>query len=522
MSEADLLIRHALVVDGTGAPPREADVAVVGDRIAAVGPGLSVRAAETLDGRGLALTPGFVDVHTHFDGQATWDARLWPCSVHGVTTAVMGNCGVGFAPCRPADRERLIELMEGVEDIPSAALTEGLRWDWESFDGYLGALEGRARDIDIAALLPHGPLRVHAMGERAARREAATDADLAQMQATARAALAAGAMGFSTSRTIAHRSARGEHVPMYQAADRELVAIGSALAGQRDAVFQLISDFDDLDAEFDLIESVCRAGGCAGTLTVAQVHQRPGQHERLLERIARANAGGLRITGQVIGRPIGVMLGFDVTINPFRHRPAFKAIEHLPRDEKLARLADPALRATILSQADESPPFFIRNFGQRWDRQYPLLGEPRYLPGADESVAAHAARAGQAPDAWVYDFLLGDDGRALLYVPLANFADGNGDAIEAMLRHPHTVPALGDGGAHVSTICDGSATTFLLTEWVRSRRAFSLEAAVQMLTQRPAQLYGLHDRGRIAPGLRADLNLIDLDALAIEPPRIVR
>ena len=521
----DLVIRHGTVVDGTGAAPLQADVGIKDGRIQAIGPDLPAGLDE-IDATGLLVTPGFVDVHTHYDGQASWDTRMWPSSLQGVTTAVMGNCGVGFAPCRAPDRETLIELMEGVEDIPGAALAEGLAWGWESFPEYLDFLSSRQRDIDIAALLPHGALRVFAMGERAVRREAATPADLALMTALVAQALDAGAAGLSTSRTAAHRTIKGELTPMFDAEAAELIALGAALAGRPDAVFQMISDFGDIDSEFEILARICRDTGCTGTLTVAQVHHKPQQHLQLLDKIAQANAQGLRITGQVIARPVGVLLGFDTTLNPFSCRPSYSALATWPLAERVAQLRLPAVRQAILTEADHQPHVFMRYYGTRFDGMFPLCepgaAEPNYLPQPTSSIAAQAARDGIDPAPWLYDHLLGQDGSALVYLPLANYREGNALAIEALLSHPNTVPALGDGGAHVGTICDASAHTFLLTEWVRERGRFSIEQAVQMLTQRPAQLYGLHDRGVLAVGARADINLIDLAALAIEPPHLVR
>ncbi len=525
MTHLDLVIRGGTVVDGSGAAPFLADVAIANGKIAAIGPCIESTAPE-LDARGLLVTPGFIDVHTHYDGQATWDARLQPSSLQGVTTAVMGNCGVGFAPCRAEDRATLIELMEGVEDIPGAALSEGLRWDWESFPQYLDSLARQSRDIDIAALLPHGALRVHVMGQRAVRREAATAADLAAMCSLVGAALDAGAVGLSTSRTAAHRTLAGELTPMFDAEAAELRALGLALAGRPNAVFQMISDFGDLEGEFEILAGICRDSGCHGTLTVAQVHHKPQQHEQLLALIARANAQGLRITGQVITRPVGVLMGFDTTLNPFSCRPAYTALAGLPLTERVAQLRRPEVRATILGQDDHQPHVFMHYYGQRFDFMFVLCegaaGLPNYLPQATDSVAERAARAGCAPAEWLYKHMLGEDGAALIYLPLANYRDRNAQAIELQLKHPNTLPALGDGGAHVGTICDGSAGTFLLTEWVRERGVFSIQAAVQMLSQKPAELYGMPDRGRLAVGLRADINLIDLAALAIERPYLVR
>ncbi len=524
MSAFDTLITGGTVIDGTGAPPREADIAIVDGRIAAIAPGLARaghHSREQIDARSLLVTPGFIDVHTHYDGQATWDSRLWPSSQHGVTTAVMGNCGVGFAPCKPEDRDTLVSLMEGVEDIPGAALAEGLPWNWESFAQYLDAVAARARDIDIAALLPHGPVRVHAMGERAVRREAANAADLRAMQAQVRSALAAGAMGLSTSRTLAHRTADGHLTPTFDAASSELTTLGEALAGQRSAVFQMISDWADPQAEFDMLRRICRSSGCAGTLTLVQVDHKPQLHEQLMEFIAEAQAAGERIIGQVIARPVGVLMGMDTSLNPFSCRPAYRALNHLPLDQRVAQLARPEVREAILAQEDNNPHLFMKHYGRRFERMFALNEQPDYLPGPEDSAAAQAQRAGVEPARWLYQYLLGDGGRALAYVPLANYRDGTPQAIASMLSYAHSVPALGDGGAHVGTICDASAGTFILTEWVRARGQFSLAQGIQMLTQRPAALYGMHDRGQLTLGLRADINLIDIDALAIERPRIV-
>ena len=524
MENFDVVIRGGTVIDGSGGAPVQADVGLIGERIAAIGANL-VAGRQEIDARGLLVTPGFVDVHTHYDGQATWDSRLWPSSLQGVTTAVMGNCGVGFAPCRPADRLTLIELMEGVEDIPGSALAEGLPWNWESFPQFLDALAGRPRDIDIAALLPHGALRVFVMGDRAVRREAATADDVRAMQALVVAALDAGAVGLSTSRTSAHRTVRGELTPMFDAEAAELVALGQALAGRPGAVFQMISDFGEPEAEFEILTRICRDTSCQGTLTVVRVNHKPQQHEQLLQMISAANAQGLRITGQVIARPVGVLMGFDTTLNPFSCRPAYAALAPLPLAERLAQLARPDVRQTILTQDDHEPHVFMRYYGRRFDNMFALCdgpsGLPNYLPQADQSVQALAAKALREPAEWLYDHCLGEAGSALIYLPLANYLDCDAGPIEAMLKHPHTVPGLGDGGAHVGTICDGSAGTFLLTEWVRQRGVFSIEAAIHLLTQRSAQLYGLHDRGLLAPGLRADINLIDLQQLAILRPHLV-
>ena len=522
MQQFDLLIRNGRIVDGTGAPIYRADLGVRNGHIAAIGRQLG-DAVQQIDADGLLVTPGFVDVHTHFDGQATWDERLWPSSQQGVTTAVMGNCGVGFAPCRPEDRDQLIALMVGVEDIPDTALHEGLRWNWESFPEYLQALAARRYDIDIAALLPHAPLRVHAMGERAIRREPASAEDIKAMQQLVRQGLAAGAVGLSTSRTMAHRSKSGDFTPMYQAASEELLALGLALKDYPNSVFQMISDFEHVGDEFSILTRVAQRTGRAATLTVLQYPHRPQLHRELLQQIEKANADGLRIMGQVLNRPVGVLMGFECSLNPFSCRPSYAALAPLEPAERLRAPALPATRSAILGEKDRNPHLFMEYFGQNFAGMYPWRGEePNYLPQAGDSVQALADAAGVPPLEWMYDFMLGREGQALVYLPMANYLDHDCSAVHELLGHPHTVPALGDGGAHVGTICDGSATTFLLTEWVRERGLFSIEQAIHLLTQRPASLYGFADRGVLQPGKLADLNLIDLQALRIEPPHIAR
>ncbi|MDX2235564.1 MAG: amidohydrolase family protein [Hyphomonadaceae bacterium] len=519
MREYDLVVRGGAVVDGTGGPVQEADVAVRDGRIAAVGRGLAA-GTEEIDARGLVVTPGFIDVHTHYDGQAMWDDRLQPSTQHGASTVVSGNCGVGFAPCRPHDHEALISLMEGVEDIPGAVMAEGLPWTWETFPQYLDALGARARDADLAAFVPHGPVRVYVMGDRGIAREAATDADIDAMRTIVAEALAAGAAGFSTSRTLAHRTAAGDLTPTYNAAHRELVGVAQALSVAPGAAFQMITDWDDLDAEFAALTQIVRDTGAQGTFTLLQNDLRPDLWRDVVAHLDAANDAGAAITAQAIARPIGVLMGLDASMHTFRFRPTYKALTHLPLAEKVKRLRDPAVKAAILAEEDETPHIFMQYFGRRLDRFFELGAEPAYMPAAADSIAARAQAAGRDPYDYLYDVLLGDEGRALVYLPITNFTDPTGAAILSMIAHPRTVPALGDGGAHVGTICDASVSTYLLTEWVRRRGAFTLEAAVHRLTQKPARLFRLNDRGVVAPGRKADLNVIDFDALGIAPPRM--
>ncbi|WP_407715496.1 amidohydrolase family protein [Comamonas testosteroni] len=391
MQQFDLLIRNGRIVDGTGAPIYRADLGIRNGRIAAIGRQLG-DAAQQIDAEGLLVTPGFVDLHTHFDGQATWDERLWPSSQQGVTTAVMGNCGVGFAPCRPEARDQLIALMEGVEDIPDTALHEGLPWNWESFPEYLQALAARRYDIDIAALLPHAPLRVHAMGERAIRREQASAEDIKAMQELIRQGLAAGAVGLSTSRTMAHRSRSGDFTPMYQAASEELLALGVALKNYPNSVFQMISDFEHVGDEFSILTRVAQRTGRAATLTVLQYPHRPQLHRELLQQIEKANADGLRIMGQVLNRPVGVLMGFECSLNPFSCRPSYAALAPLEPAERLRALALPTTRSAILDEKDRNPHLFMEYFGQNFSGMYPLVRRRTQLSAAGRRFGSGAGR----------------------------------------------------------------------------------------------------------------------------------
>jgi N-acyl-D-aspartate/D-glutamate deacylase len=506
----DLVIAGGTVVDGTGAEPRTADVALDGDRITAVGevgPG-----RRTISADGALVTPGFVDVHTHYDGQATWDDRLLPSSWHGVTTVVMGNCGVGFAPVRPADHEALVELMEGVEDIPGTALHEGLPWGWESFPDYLDALERRPRDVDVAAQVPHGALRLFVMGERGAAREAATDDEVAEMAALAGEAVRAGALGFTTSRTRNHRTSRGDWTPTLTAAAEELAGIARGLGAVEAGVLQVVSDFADERAELDTVLGMAEASGRPLSISVAQTGGRSDSWRHLLEAITAANQRGLRVTAQVAPRPVGILLGLRGTVNPLGGSPT--AREHAT---DVAALRRDDVRAQVLAELAERPPRIP------WESLFELGDPPDYEPPPEASVAARVARPGVAPAALGYDPALGDDGRALLYFPFLNYADGDLEATREMLLHPHSVVGLSDGGAHVGTICDGSFPTTLLSHWTRDRRrgeGLPLPHAVAMQTSRTAGIVGLLDRGIVAPGMRADLNVIDLDHLAARPPRL--
>ena len=517
MAEYDLIIRNGHVVDGSGGKSGILDVAVKDGLIQAVGESLLDTASNEIDAAGLIVTPGFVDVHTHYDGQATWDSHLNPSSNLGTTTVVMGNCGVGFAPCKPEDRDVLIQLMEGVEEIPETAMAEGLPWTWESFPEYLDTLDAKPRDIDVAALVPHGPVRVFVMGERAVNRETATDEDISKMQAVIEESVNAGGVGFSTSRTLVHRTSTGSPVPTYKAATHELKQLGMVLSGEKGHVFQLISDWEDLDEEFSILRSTSESTGAKGTFTLLHLDNQPDLWRQQLDHIEHAQSEGLDIRGQVLSRPVGMLMGHPASMSPFSPRPTFRSLEDLPWNEKIAKLKTPEIKSQILGEDIDQPHIFVKLFSRRFDKMYPLEEPIEYLPAPDTSVAARAQAEGVAPVEWLYDYFLGNNGNNLIYIPAANFSDH----IPELLTHPNTVSALGDGGAHVGSICDASANIYVITKWVKERKSFELEKAIHLLTRQPAELYSLKDRGLIAPGYKADINLIDYEALSLKTPHIV-
>ena len=517
MKHYDIVIKNGQIYDGTGNAPYHADIAIQDGKIAAIEPALTDSAEQTIDAEGKIVTPGFVDVHTHYDGQATWDNHLAPSSNLGTTTVVMGNCGVGFAPCRQEDHDVLIKLMEGVEEIPETAMSEGLPWDWESFPEYLDSLDKRPRDIDVAALLPHGPLRVFVMGQRAVNREPATEADIEAMKVLLKEGVDAGAVGFSTSRTLVHRSADGNLVPTYKAATRELKSLGESLSGQKGHVFQLISDWDDPQDEFSILREVSEKTGAKGTFTLLHLDNEPDLWEEQLSMVESAQSEGLDIRGQVLSRPVGMMMGIPSSMNPFYRRPSYMALDDLPWETRLERLRDPETKAAILREDNINPHIFVRIFNDRFDKMYPMEDPIEYLPDADQSVAARAEAAGEQPASWLYDFFLDNDGKSLIYIPAANY---NAD-IPRLLQHPFTVSALGDGGAHVGSICDTSANVYVLTKWVKKESKVELAKAIHLLTQQPASLYSLTDRGTLDVGKKADVNVIDVDRLQLKTPHIV-
>jgi N-acyl-D-aspartate/D-glutamate deacylase len=516
----DLVIRDGLVVDGSGGDPVEADVAVIGGKIAAIGKGLA-RGADEIDASGKLVTPGFVDVHTHYDAQVAWGHQITPSSWNGVTTAVIGNCGVGFAPCRPDQREMLVKLMEGVEDLPEAVMTAGLPWEWESFPQFLDFLGGRSFDLDVVAQLPHAALRVFVMGQRAADLEPATAQDCAAMAKIAGEAVRAGALGFTTSRTLAHKTKAGEHTPTVRAEEAELSAIAAATGEAGAAWMQVISDFDPLVEEFGMLRRVAQALGKPMTISMLQREWKSEEWRKLLDLIDEANDEGIRIIGQTMGRPVGLILGFELSFNPFSARPSWAEIADLPLDAKMARLTDPAFRARLL--AEETDPAMAMTLN-RWDRLYPMTLPLDYEPAPENSLAALAARQGVEPQVLAYDLMLQNGGKTVLSRPVTNYADGDLSAVHDMMINPNTILGLSDGGAHLGVICDASAPTTTLLHWARDRTRgpkMSLPWVVRRLTRDCAEAIGMHDRGLIARGLKADLNVIDFDHLAVSVPEMV-
>jgi N-acyl-D-aspartate/D-glutamate deacylase len=523
----DILIRGGTIIDGTGTAAFTGDVAIAGDRIVGVG-GKQGPARREIDAAGLLVTPGWVDVHTHYDGQAMWDPLLAPSCWHGVTTVMFGNCGVGFAPVRKHHRGALMDLMEGVEEIPNAVLADGLAWDWESFPDFLDALERHPRAIDIAAQAAHLPLRVYVMGDRAVRREAATPDDIAEMRRLTIEALRAGAFGFTTSRTDSHKTPDGELVPSRFADADELVGIGSALGAVGAGAFGMNSDFDDEAFELAWMKRVARETGRPVWFLLTDRYEDPARWRRLMKAVHEARAEGLPLTAQIAGRPIGVMMGIGTALNPFTVRPSYKQIESLSIAEQRARLRDPQLRRQILSEKPSDAEVaklaqFRQLITSRWDKFFVMGNPPDYEPGPEKSVAAIAAREGRTPDEVAYDYITGAEGQ-YLYFPVVNYTVGDHEPIREMMTDPGTLLGLSDGGAHCTSIVDAGLPSFMLAHWGRDRHRgprLPLELLVKRQTSETADFFGLTDRGRLVPGLRADVNLIDFDRLLLHKPELV-
>jgi len=521
----DLVVRGGTIVDGTGAPRFVGDVAVQDGVIVAVGE-VAGEGREEIDATGRIVTPGFVDIHTHYDGHATWTDRMLPSSQHGVTTILAGNCGVGFAPCKPQDRDRLMALMEGVEDIPEPVMSAGLPWNWESFPEYLDSIQDRAFDVDIATQVPHAPLRVFVMGERAADRDPATPQDIAEMARLAREAIEAGALGFSTSRTINHKANDGTLTPTYVAASDELAGIASELGRAGIGVLQFISDFDDMDSEFGIVERMVAESGRPLSLSLLQSPRNPDNWRELLGKVEQARAGGAPIRAQIAGRPVGLIVGFEFSRHPFLSCPSYQEVAKLPSGERLAALRDPVRKAKILAEQatleDEASVMLSNRFGG----MYEMTDDPNYEPSKDDSIEARAAREGKSAVELAYDVLV--DGSGVIYAPAANYLDNDLVPIRTMMAHEATTFGLGDGGAHCSFICDASLPTYYLRRWVAPdgvandpEGRMPLETIVRKLTTDTCDLVGLGDRGQIKVGLRADLNVIDLGKVKLLKPESI-
>jgi N-acyl-D-amino-acid deacylase len=520
----DLLIKGGTIVDGLGGEPYVGDVAVSNGMIVAVG---TVRrdAASEIDATGLLVTPGFVDLHTHYDGQAIWSDRMTPSSHHGVTTAVMGNCGVGFAPCRAADHDVLVDLMAGVEDIPGVVMVDGLPWDWETFPEFMDALSARQRDIDVAAYLPHSPLRVYVMGQRGANREPATPEDLARMRALAKEAIETGAIGFASSRFAFHKTGGGELIPTYGAAQDEIAAIAAGVADGGGGLIQFVPDIPAGGYE-PVLQQVFEAAQDAGlpvTFSLATGNTGDPIWPDAITMIEKFNAAGGAITAQMFPRPIGLVIGLELTGNPFVLYPSYQEIAHLPLAERVAEMRKPEVRERILADKPGTDGHPLLYLAQAWDWIFPLGDDPDYEPAASTSIAARARARGVSPKEEAYDRLLDEDGHAMLLVAMGNYQNNSLDTVGELLRRDDIVLGLGDGGAHYGMICDASFPTFLLAHWARDRASgrMSVAEVVKELTSVPARVAGLADRGRIAVGYKADLNVIDHAGLRLHRPTII-
>jgi N-acyl-D-amino-acid deacylase len=521
----DLVIRNGTIVDGLGGELYVGDVGVKDGVIAAVGT-VDGLGAEEIDATGLLVTPGFVDLHTHYDGQAIWSDRLNPSSAHGVTTVVMGNCGVGFAPCRHEDHDVLVDVMAGVEDIPGVVMTDGLPWTWETFPQYMDALDAGKRDIDVAAYLPHSPLRVYVMGQRGADREPATSDDMAKMRALASEAMESGALGFASSRLMIHKTQSGLPIPSYDAAREEILEIAKGVVDGGGGLIQFVPDVPAggyqpvLQQVFDVAEDV----GLPVTFTLAIGNAGDPMWPDAITMIENANkkaGGGTFFTAQLLPRPIGLVIGLELSANPFVLYPSYREIADLPLSERVAEMRKPEVRDRILAdKPGEGHPLMY--LAQAWDWIFPLGEEPNYEPDRSNSIAARARARGVRPIEEAYDRLLDDEGHAMLLVTTSNFENYSLDTVGKLLHRDDVVLGLGDGGAHYGMICDASFPTYLLTHWVRDRASgrFTVPEAVRELTTVPARVAGLDDRGRVAVGYKADLNVIDHRALRLHKPAV--
>ncbi len=519
----DLVIRNGTVIDGTGAPRRRADVGIRDGKIAAVGEGLP-KGAREIDATGKLVTPGFVDVHTHYDAQVTWDPEVTPSSWHGVTTVVMGNCGVGFAPAHPDKRKWLISLMEGVEDIPGSAMTEGMVWEWESFPEYLDAIDRKPRAIDICTQVPHGALRAYVMGRRGAKHEVATQDDLDAMARIVREGVEAGAMGFSTSRTPIHKGMDGEFVPGTFAAEPELMALGQAVVDGGGVMFQMTGNHVDMGDEFPWMRRLVEKTGCTVSFNLLQTDQKPDLWKHMLDLLDGAERDDLPMYAQVAGRPNGILMTWAGSAVPFLPYPSYMPLHHLPVDQRLPKLREAGLREKVIAEKPFSFGEFEDYIIQSFHKMYRLGAQPNYEPEPDQNAEAMAARLGGTAPGVVWDWLMEDEGKGVVYFPIFNYAECNLDALHTLLQHPRTRLGLGDGGAHCGAICDASIQTFMLTHWCRDRTRgpkLQLEEVVKTITWDSASFYGLDDRGRLEVGYKADVNVFDFDRLTLHGPEMV-
>jgi N-acyl-D-aspartate/D-glutamate deacylase len=519
----DMVIRGGTIVDGTGQPAFTGDVAIDAGRITAVGI-VTAKGREEIDASGLHVTPGFVDIHTHYDGQATWDSEMAPSAWHGVTTVVMGNCGVGFAPAKPDKHDWLIGLMEGVEDIPGTALAEGMKWNWETFPEYMDALAERPRTIDVATHVPHGAVRAYVMGERGARNEAPTEHEIAQMSAIVEEGLKSGALGFSTSRTVLHKSIDGEVVPGTTATKEELIGIGRAVARAGHGVFEMASDMRREWDEFGWMGALSKETGLPVTYAMLQSIAKELPWEEQMAETAKWNADGANIVAQIALRGNGVLMAWRGTVHPFKFKPSWAAIDTAPWDVQWAKISDPEWKAKLLAEADVFPESDVQMLlfavAQGFGLHYEMGPDFNYEPTQAETIAARAAAAGVSPAEYSYDLLTANDGTGFIYFPILNYADGNLDFVQGLLHRDDVVISLSDGGAHCGTICDAASPTFLLQHWVRDRTrgTVSIENAIKRQCSDTARLYGMNDRGQLLPGMLADINLIAMDRLKLGAP----
>lgn len=523
----DLVIRGGTIVDGLGGEPYVGDIAIADGVIRAIGV-VDAPGDREIDATGLHVTPGFVDLHTHYDGQAIWSDRMTPSSAHGVTTAVMGNCGVGFAPCRPEDHDTLVDVMAGVEDIPGVVMVDGLPWTWETFPEFLDALDSRQRDIDVAAFLPHSPLRVYVMGRRGVDRELPTPEDLAMMRKLAEEAVRAGAVGFASSRLTLHKTAGGQPIPSYEAQHAEIEAIARGVDDAGGGLLQFVPDLmaGDYEGALKAVFDVAADVGLPVTFTLAIGNAGPPLHLDALRMVEKANAqagpDGPLVTGQIFPRPIGLVLGLELSGNPFVMYPSYREIADLPLDERVARMRRPEVRKRILTDTPASDGHPLMFAAQAWDYMYPLGDPPNYEPSPQDSIGARARARGVDPLEEAYDRLLDDDGHAMLLVTLANFRDNSLDTVAELIQRDDIVLGLGDGGAHYGMICDASFPTYMLTHWVRDRPTgrLPLPQVIRELTSVPARIAGMADRGQLAVGYKADVNILDTAAMRLHRPTV--